>query len=112
MLEQTNVKLDDNKSTIDLLKEEIKNLEVDIVSKKKEVLTCQQRITCMQNEIAQLMSKLTSRININYAPIQQEMINFYNGWITQMGVLGCKQQEMSTANAQYQNIMNSLIPNS
>lgn len=57
------------------------------------------------------MAKLSNNVNININEIKKEMTNFYNGWITQMGVLGCNQQDQSMANATFQNILNTLVNN-
>ena len=104
-------------SKLDLNKEESKAIDKKIQSIKDENKKIQDQIADYNNQInncknsiSSLTAKLSDHVNIDFNIIKQEMTNFYNGWITQMGVLGCSQHDQSIANATFQNTLNSLIP--
>ena len=104
-------KLDLNKEEIKVIDNKIQMIKDENAVINEQISNCNNQITSLKNAIGGLMSKLSNHININLNAIKQEMTNFFNGWITQMGVLGCNQQEQSMANATFQNTLNTLIDN-
>ena len=101
-------------SKLDMNKEETKAIDAKIQIVKDENGRINEQIADCNNQIniiSSLMAKLSNHVNINFSVIKHEMTNFYNGWITQMGVLGCSQQEQSLANATFQNTLNTLVKN-
>lgn len=104
-------KLDLNREEIKMLDNKIQLLKDDNESLNGQIANYNGQINALKSTIGGLMAKLSNHVNINFNVIKQEMTNFYNGWITQMGVLGCSQQEQSLANATFQNTLNTLINN-
>lgn len=104
-------KLDLNKEEIKAIKKKIQCIKDDNIKINDYIAELNNQITNNKNSISNLMTKLSKHVTIDFNIIKQEMTNFYNGWITQMGVLGCNQQEQSIANATFQNTLNSLINN-
>lgn len=105
-------------SKLDLNREEIRTLDTKIANIKEEnkkvseqVANWNSQITDLKNSISKLMAKLGNHVNIQVSAIKQEMTNFFNGWITQMGVLGCSEQDCSIANATFQNTLKTLLNN-
>lgn len=104
-------KLDLNKEETKMIDNKIQRLKDENVRINEQIANYNKQITSLKNEISRLMAKLSNNVNININEIKKEMTNFYNGWITQMGVLGCNQQDQSMANATFQNILNTLVNN-
>ena len=100
-----------NGEEIIALNRRIENLKDDNAQINSQIAEFNNQITNSKNTISNLMAKLSKHVTINFHIIKQEMTNFYNGWITQMGVLGCSQQEQSIANATFQKMLSSLIDN-
>lgn len=102
-------KLNPNREEIRVIDKKIQGIKDDNEKINDQIADINNQITNSKNTISNLMAKLSQRVTINFHVIKQEMTNFYNGWITQMGVLGCTHQEQSVANATFQNTLNSLI---
>ena len=103
-------------SKLDLNREETKAINKKIQSIKdantkieSQIEEFNKQISSYKNSISGLMAKLSNTVNVSYSEIKKEITNFYNGWITQMGVLGCSEQDQSIANATFQNTLKSLI---
>ncbi|MBQ7691767.1 MAG: hypothetical protein IJT30_11355 [Muribaculaceae bacterium] len=104
-------KLDLNKVRILQLSTEIDDLKADNGKQQQNIANYQAQQTAIDNAITTLMAQLANTVNIDYGLIRQSMTNFFTGWITQMGVLGCSQQAQATANATFNNTVNTLTPN-
>ena len=101
-------KLDLNREEIEAIDKKIQNIKDDNAQINDQIAEFNKQISNCKNSVSSLMAKLSNNVHINFNVIRQEMTNFYNGWITQMGVLGCSQQDQSIANATFQNTLNSL----
>lgn len=101
-------KLDLNREEIKAIDKKIQNIKDDNAQINDQIAEFNKQISNCKNSVSSLMAKLSNNVHINFNVIRQEMTNFYNGWITQMGVLGCSQQDQSIANATFQNTLNSL----
>ena len=101
-------KLDLNREEIEAIDKKIQNIKDDNAQINDQIAEFNKQISNCKNSVSSLMAKLSNNVHINFNVIRQEMTNFYNGWITQMGVLGCSQQNQSIANATFQNTLNSL----
>ena len=104
-------KLDLNRVELKILDTKIANIKEENNKLSEQIANWNNQITEMKNSITKLMAKLGNHVNIQVSAIKQEMTNFFNGWITQMGVLGCREQDCSIANATFQNTLNSLFDN-
>ena len=100
-------KLDLNKEEIKVIDKKIQSIKEDNAGIADKIAALNNQISGCKNAISGLMAKLSNHVNVNFSAIKQEITNFYNGWITQMGVLGCTQQEQSIANATFQNALSS-----
>lgn len=101
-------KLDLNREEMKAIDKKILNIKDDNAKINNQIAELNKQINSCKNSVSSLMAKLSNNVNVSFSAIKQEMTNFYNGWITQMGVLGCSQQDQSIANATFQNTLNSL----
>ena len=101
-------KLNLNGEEIKAIDKKIQNIKDDNMRINDQIAELNKQIKGCKDSVSNLMIKLSNNVHINFNVIRQEMTNFYNGWITQMGVLGCSQQDQSIANATFQNTLNSL----
>ena len=101
-------KLDLNREEMKAIDKKILNIKDDNAKINDQIAELNKQISSCKNSVSSLMAKLSNNVNVSFSAIKQEMTNFYNGWITQMGVLGCSQQDQSVANATFQNTLNSL----
>lgn len=104
-------KLDLNREETKAIDKKIQNIKDTNTKIESQIEEFNKQISSCKKSINSLIAKLSNEIQIDFNIIKQEMTNFYNGWITQMGVLGCSQQDQSVANATFQNALNSLIGN-
>lgn len=103
--------LDSKKEEMKVIDKKIQMLKDENIEISNHIANSNNQITTLKNEIGGLMAKLSNYVNIDYNIIKQEMTNFFNGWITQMGVMGCDQQDQSLANVAFQNALKTLIDN-
>lgn len=103
--------LDSKKEEMKVIDNKVQMLIDENIEINNHIANNNNQITVLKNEIIGLMAKLSNHVNINYNIIKQEMTNFFNGWITQMGVMGCNQQDQSLANVAFQNALKALIDN-
>ena len=104
-------KLDLNREEINVIDNKVQMLKEENERINEQIANYSNQISSLKSMISALMAKLGNHVNININAIKQEMTNFFNGWITQMGVLGCCQQDQSLANATFQNTLNAVLNN-
>lgn len=103
-------KMDWNKTRIEEIRKETAALEQHIDELKADIDKHEADINKVKKEIKDLMDKLGKQTYINYPAIKMEMTNFFNGWLQQMKLLKCPQEDMTQANEIFKENISTLIP--
>lgn len=100
--------LDLTKSRNKHIDDEIKACESKIAKVELTKTDLQTKLTEKQDEEKRLQNELSVTIRYNINGIQQEMNNFFTGWLNSMSALGCSQSDQAKANNTYQETLKIL----
>ena len=103
-------KMDWNKTRLEEIRKETAAQEQRIDELKADIGRHEDDIKRVQKEIRSLMDKLGTQTYIDYSAIKMEMTNFFNGWLQQMKLLKCPQEDMKRANEIFKENISTLIP--
>lgn len=102
-------KLDLNRTQLESIEAEKKNLEQRVNAERDNIRNWEQREIELRNGIREQMAKLGNEVYIDYADIRTKMNDYFAGWIKQMQILSLGAQEQKDATDIYNNTISVLI---
>lgn len=100
---------------LDLNRVEIKRIDVTIAELKQQIEDLRKTARQFNNQIREIQDQITrleykrdKNVNIKLHIIHDAMVEFFEGWMQQMSVLGCSHDKQILARQEFNNTLSSL----